>query len=130
MNLQSVKEVFLCNVCGYANEKQYGEMKAGKGCPVCARLRSAESRRYGIDFARAMFAGKNLELKDSRYINSRTLMAYSCLECGYKGRLRLNDICTKGVGCRKCGIQKRFEKHRINFDDVKVQLLGRGIEVL
>ncbi len=57
-------------------------------------------------------------------------MAYLCRSCGYEGKLRLADILTKRVGCRRCGIQKRFNKHRINFPELKAKLLDRGIEVL
>lgn len=88
------------------------------------------TRQHSIAFASRTFADQGLVLKESHYRNSKTLMAYSCRTCAYEGKLRLNDILAKRVGCRKCGIQKRFEKHQINFAELKIQLFARGLEVL
>jgi phage FluMu protein Com len=88
------------------------------------------TRKHSIAFASRAFADQGLILKEPHYRNSKTLMAYSCRACGHEGKLRLNDILAKRVGCRICGIQKRFERHRINFDVLKAQLFAHGLEVL
>ena len=87
------------------------------------------AHRHSVASANQAFAERGLELREQHYRNSQTLMAYVCHTCGYEGMLRLGDA-LNGVGCRKCGIKKRFEKHRIDFSGMTHQLRARGIEVL
>ena len=120
---------YRCKICGRKGKKPLEYAKAGHGCPACGRLRIADSHRHSITFANQAFADRGLELRELHYQHSQTPMAYLCRTCGYEGKLRLNDV-INGVGCRKCGIKKRFEKHRIDFLELKRQLRARGIEVL
>lgn len=88
----------------------------------------AEKRSF--DRVRDAFASVGLELQDKDYKNSKTPLPYRCKACGHEDKLRLNDVLAKKVGCRKCGIRKRFNRHQINFPELKAKLLARGIEVL
>jgi hypothetical protein len=120
---------YRCAACGYEGEKRLACVRRGQGCPRCGRQRVAESQRHTLAFAKEAFARKALELEEGVYHDARSPMSYRCCVCGFRGRLRLANLLT-GTGCRKCGIQKRFTRHRINFPDLKAQLLARGIETL
>ena len=54
---------------------------------------------------------------------------YRCMECGYVGRLRYNDL-RKGSGCRKCSIKRRASARKLDFQKFKSEVKALGIEVL
>ena len=87
-------------------------------------------RKYTLAEASQTFSSVGLELLAKEYMSSKSSLRYRCKACGHEHELRLNDVLAKGVGCRKCGIKKRLERYRINFPELKAQLLERGIEVL
>ena len=85
-------------------------------------------RKHSLDFVRAQFAARKLELLARGYANSKTPLQYKCCECGYEGRLRFNDL--KKSGCRECGIRRRTASRKLDFDTFKSDMRARGIEVL
>lgn len=121
--------LYQCDDCGYEGEKTLRCVGRKQGCPRCSRKRVAEGQRYTLASAKAEFARKELELLEHTYQAVKSPMAYRCRVCGYEGKLRLANL-LNGTGCRKCGIEKRFIRHRISFPKLKATLLARGIEVL
>ncbi len=87
-------------------------------------------RKYSLAEASQAFSSVGLELLANEYKSGKSPLCYRCKACGHEDKLRLNDVLAKGVGCRKCGIKRRFERYRINFPELKAKLLERGIEVL
>ncbi len=87
-------------------------------------------RKYSLAEATQAFSSVGLELLANEYKSGKSPLCYRCKACGHEDELRLNYVLAKAVGCRKCGIKRRFERYRINFPELKAKLLERGIEVL
>jgi rubredoxin len=51
------------------------------------------------------------------------------MECGYRGKLRFNDL-SNGSGCRECGIRRRASSRKLDFRSFKRDMEQKGIEVL
>jgi hypothetical protein len=120
---------YRCKRCGHEGTTRLEYVKAGNGCSNCWEARRGQSLKHSLDFVREKFSAKKLELRASEYTDSKTPLAYRCNECGYKGRLRFNDL-NNGSGCRQCGICRRTSRRKLDFEIFKRDMLKRGIEVL
>ena len=118
-----------CNRCGHKVTTRLEYVKAGNGCSRCWEARRGENRKHSLDFVREKVAAKKLELRASEYTDSKTPLPYRCDACGYKGRLRFNDL-NNGSGCRQCGIRRRAVGRRLDFETFKRDMRQRGIEVI
>jgi len=119
---------YRCKRCGHKDTTRLEYVKAGNGCSNCWKARRGQSRKHSLDFIREKFSAKNLELRASEYKNSKTPLPYRCNECGYKGKLRFNDL--SNGGCRKCGIRRRTSRRKLDFEIFKRDMRKREIEVL
>ena len=86
-------------------------------------------RRYDLAAVRQRFAERGLELLATSYKSNQMPMQVRCMVCGYRGRMRLDTI-LNGSGCRQCGIRRRTDARKLNFEDLKIELRARRIEVL
>ena len=120
---------YRCVRSGHKNTTCLDYVKAGHGCPDCWEARRGQVRKHSLDLVRAEFSARKLELLARSYPGSKTPLPYKCTQCGFKGRLRFNDLKT-GSGCRRCGIRRRTAGRRLDFDAFKSEMQSRGIEVL
>lgn len=130
-NYTSSKEplAFRCKRCGHRGTTRLEYIKAGMGCSDCWEARRGQNQKHSLDFVREKFAAKRLELFSKAYPNSKTPLSYRCVECGYVGRLRFNDL-SNGSGCRQCGIRRRTSLQKLDLAAFKNHMRKRGIEVL
>ena len=120
---------YSCKACGYKGTTRLEYVKAGSGCPRCWQTRRGQSHKHSLEFVREKFAAKKLELLEHNYSDSKVPLSFRCLECGYIGKLRYNDL-SNGSGCRRCGIRRRANSQKLDFNILKRDLNLKGIEVL
>lgn len=120
---------YRCKRCGHEDTTRLEYVKAGNGCSNCWEARRGQSRKHSLNFVREKFSAKKLELRASEYTDSKTPLPYRCNECGYKGRLRFNDL-NNGSGCRQCGIHRRTSLRKLDFEAFKHDMRKRWIEVV
>ena len=51
------------------------------------------------------------------------------MKCGYRGKLRFNDL-SNGSGCRQCGILRRADSRKLDFDAFRRDMAKKKIEIL
>jgi predicted nucleic acid-binding Zn-ribbon protein len=120
---------YSCKVCDYKGTTRLEYVKAGSGCPCCWQARRGESHKHNLEFVREKFAANKLELLERSYLDSKTPLSFRCMECGYRGKLRFNDL-SNGSGCRQCGIRRRASSQKRDFEAFKRDMDEKGIEVL
>ena len=120
---------YRCNRCGREDTTRLEYVKAGNGCSNCWETRRGQSLKHTLDFVREKFSAKRLELRASEYIDSKTPLRYQCNKCGYKGKLRFNDL-NSGADCRQCGIHRRTSRRKLDFEAFKQDMLKRQIKVV
>ena len=120
---------FRCKQCGHKSKTRLEYVKAGIGCSSCWEARRGQSRKHSLDLVRERFAAKRLELLSKSYQDSKTPLDYRCVECGYVGRLRFNDL-SSGSGCRRCGIRRRTSLRKLDFAAFKDGMRKKGVQVL
>jgi DNA-directed RNA polymerase subunit RPC12/RpoP len=120
---------YSCKVCGYKGTTRLEYVKAGNGCPRCWQARRGQSQKHDLEFVREKFAARRLELLERSYPGSKTPLSFRCTECGFRGKLRFNDL-SNGSGCRECGIRRRASSRKLDFDAFKRDMEKKGIEVL
>ena len=120
---------YSCKRCGHKGKTRLEYVKSGSRCPHCWEARRGQSHKHSLDFVRAKFFARKLELLERRYPDSKTPLSYRCTECGYRGKIRFNDL-SNGSGCRKCGILQRASLQKLDFETFKGDMQKKGIEVL
>lgn len=77
------------------------------------------SKKYTIEEAKEKFAELGLILLEKEYLGNKTKMRAKCSKHPDKILwLKMNDI-SSGHGCKYCGIEKRVNKRRSNFNTIK-----------
>lgn len=73
-----------CKVCGTEWRSSVYTLEANHGCPKCAKIKSAESCRYTMDYVKARLAEltDNTIIVSDTYINSSTDLLCQCNTCG------------------------------------------------
>jgi hypothetical protein len=120
---------YRCKSCGHEGVTKLEYVKAGSGCPRCWEARRGQSSKHSFDYIREKFSVRKLLLLEKNYPNSKTPLHYKCVECGYKGQLRFNDL-SNGSGCRQCGVVRRSSRQKLDFETFKNEMCKREIEVL
>lgn len=120
---------YSCKNCGYNGTTRFEYVKAGRGCPRCWQARRGQSQKHDFEFVRERFAARKLKLLARSYPGSKTPLPFQCMVCGYRGRLRFNDL-SNGSGCRQCGIHRRAAARRLDFQAFKCSMEKKGISVL
>lgn len=88
------------------------------------------SKKYTIEEARKKFAENGLILLEEEYIGNKVKMRAKCPKHPDEVLwLRLNDVCS-GHGCKYCGIEKRVDERRNNFDIVEKAFYNKGYKLL
>jgi hypothetical protein len=90
--------------------------------------------RVSLADAQKEFLQRGLTLLAKQYLNISTPMPYRCNTCGFSPQegkgLRLNDLRRKGVGCRRCAINRRAAGRAHSIDHVRDALAAVGIILL
>lgn len=86
------------------------------------------SRKLTYEEVKKTFEDGGCELLEERYRDCDTPMLYKC-SCGETARISL--WCFKqGQRCKQCGIKKRSDSTRFNYEEVKKTFENQGCELL
>ncbi len=115
----STKLKFKCSKCGNQWLATPAHVLSGEGCPICARKKSADKRRYSKEeFSKKVhLLHPNIEVIGD-YINSQTKINVHCTKCDNRWSVVPASL-LHGTGCPKCN--KRFRRNTKGFiDELKV----------
>ncbi len=87
--------------------------------------------RLTIEFVKEEFNKRSLVLLDDIYKNNQTKLKYLCKKHLQNGVQEVSyGTLSQGHGCKFCGIEKRSEKLRMDFDYIKCAFLKENYELL
>lgn len=123
----STKIKFRCSKCGNQWLASPAHVLSGEGCPICARKKSADKRRYSKEeFSKKVrLLHPNIEVVGD-YINSQTKILVHCTKCDNKWSVVPASL-LHGTGCPKCN--KRFRRNTEGFID-ELKVISPHISVL
>ena len=101
---------FLCPN-GHFNKKHFNHFMNSK-CGYCS-----QKVKLKYDDIKKIFEKENYQLSSTKYKNNYTKLDYICPE-GHKGSISIKDF-KFGYRCWTCGIRKRQETQKLNYDEVK-----------
>ena len=127
----SSKSKFKCLIDDYEWNGKVGNIKSGKGCPVCAKVKKITDIKEVNQWLRE----KDRNIKCIKYAgNVREKSDFKCDICNKTWTTSLNDI-KNGSSCPHCStskgeryVAKILDKYNINyehqywFDDCRIQL--------
>lgn len=87
-------------------------------------LGTNQGHSWTYDEVKKYFADNGCELLSTEYINSNSLLEYRC-NCGNVARIRFS-VFLKGQRCMKCATEKRANKKRLTYEEVKKVFEERG----
>lgn len=88
------------------------------------------SKKYTIDEAREKFAQVGLILLEDEYIGNKVKMRAKCPHHPDKELwLKMNDVAS-GRGCKYCGIERRVNQRRVDFNRVRSAFKNKGYTLL
>lgn len=113
------KAWWLCPVCHGEWQTRIVERNQGKGCPYCANQKLLQ----GYNDLETKFPLISLDWHPSK--NGDTTPAdilattnkkvwWKCHTCGYEWQAQVSSRTSNGMGCRKCGNEKRINNFRAN----------------
>ena len=103
---KSSKEKVLCrcDICGYEWNVTPGDLLSGRGCPLCAKKRRGELRKYSQETFVTLVSERNpnIEILGS-YSGSKDQIACKCKLCGYVWAPPAGSlISARKRGCPNC----------------------------
>jgi hypothetical protein len=90
---------------GHQWEARPTNIKQGKWCPRCAKLKQAETFRLGIEVMQQLAASRGGKCLSATYVNSLTKLSWQCAE-GHQWEARPTNI-KQGAWCPTCARLKR-----------------------
>ena len=88
----------------------------------------SKNNPYTIDNIKIFLKDKNLILKSEEFKSSGD---YLLIECPIHGIYKSTwDNLKQGFGCKKCGVNKRAEKRKKDYNDVKNNLIKYGYKII
>lgn len=88
------------------------------------------SKKHTIEEAKEKFLEVGLILLEGKYINNKTKMKAMCPNHPDKELyITLNDVIS-GHGCKYCGIEKRVNERKVDFDKIKELFKQKGYTLL
>ena len=106
--------VIVCPIHGEFKQTPHHHLRRRQGCPICARIKSAENRIKPVeDFLEKAKAihGNRYDYSKIEYVNRLTPIAIVCKEHGIFMQSPSGHINGKN-GCPKCAIQENADKAR------------------
>ena len=88
----------------------------------------SKNNPYTIDNIKIFLKDKNLILKSEEFKSSGD---YLTIECPIHGIYKSTwDNLKQGFGCKKCGVNKRVEKRKKDYNEVKNNLIKYGYKII
>lgn len=114
----SSNSVFKCKIDGYEWNAKFSNIKSGKGCPVCSKVKKIKS----IDEVNGWLKNNNIDLECIFYAgNVADKSTFKCNICDYIFESTFNNI-KNGNGCPHCNlskgektIKKILDSYNINY---------------
>lgn len=109
----AIKVLCRCKVCQHEWDARPADLKSGKGCPECKKIKVANTNRLTHTEHVAIIAEKNPAVEVlGEIINDRTKVLCRCKVCGYKWETTPNKL-KQGRNCLKCSRIKHANKLRL-----------------
>ena len=127
----AVKVLCRCKVCSHEWGAQPNNLKMGKGCPACAKIKIGNANRltnaeHVADIAKI---NPNVEIL-GEIINSTTKVLTRCKICGYEWNVTPHSL-KNGNGCPRCAGNRKLTHTEhvaaINKVNPDVEVLGEII---
>jgi len=118
---------FICH-CGNEYSKSLNQFKGSPRCYECGNKLIADAQSFDYEYVKKYFEEHNCKLLSKTYKNAQQGLEYIC-ECGDKSIVSFSHF-KAGRRCKKCGIEKRAEQHRHDYDYVKKYFKKHGCELL
>lgn len=113
-----------CLKCGLEYNSIAKNVIEGHGCPRCAGKYKKNHNEFIYEMQKI---NPNLKILNM-YENSKSIIKYKCLKCGYENEVRANGL-LRGYGCPKCkGVAKYTQKEFENIIEQKnknIKILGK-----
>lgn len=111
-----------CNECGHEWNSKFTNIKEGKWCPHCARIRAGKaSRKYTIEDFKKIAKDKNGECLSNSYTTGKDKGRWKCNKCDTIWETSFGNI-IRGTWCPTCA---RLNQ-RLKIKDIKEIALSRG----
>lgn len=123
---------FHCKQCGNEWDTTPNNVLRGHGCPVCARKKSANTRRKSnAKFLSQLSTTAPSVIPLEDYTAAKSKIKCKCKECGHEWHTTPGSL-LRGHGCPKCGIIKSSSaKTKTHSEYVEeLQLANPNIELL
>lgn len=120
-----------CDICNNVWSTTPNMLLQGRGCPLCARVKSAAKRSITQEqfLDRLKIQSPNI-VPLEKYINSKTKISFKCNECSYVWKTTPGSIFS-GSGCPNCAkrplITTDFFKNRMLKINPSIEILGQYI---
>lgn len=100
-----------CKIDGHEWYAYPNNLVRGGSCPICAKNKVAENRRFTHEeFVKKLTSiNPNIEVL-GKYVNSRTKIKVKCKICGHIWEARANHL-IQGTGCEKCYREGNRKNH-------------------
>lgn len=111
LNLTNAIEKLVWNCPTHGNfSTSWNEVKNNSGCPVCGKIKSANSRRNNIEYVKSRFEENDLVLTTDIYITNELPLQFVCNKHKNKGvqYISFGNLITGG-GCKYCS-KERFSE--------------------
>ena len=118
---------YLCDQ-GHKNKIVWGSFSRGCGCSKCASQKSAEMRRYKIEYVKEIFEKEGCTLLSTVYKNNLQKLDYIC-SCGEQSTVTFGFFLIGGR-CKKCGIKKSAISKTYTYEFIKQEFEKAGCTLL
>lgn len=122
----------LCKICTHKWSVRPRDLKCGKSCPKCAKLKQAQRQKLPHDRQVAAIAEANPYVEVLEEITSNsTKVLCRCRICSYKWTAIPNNL-KRGEGCPKCAKLKRVQRQILTHKEQVEAILkvNPSIEIL
>lgn len=87
-------------------------------------------KKKTYDEVKSMFEERGYILVSKEYVNSKTKLEYICPIHNEKTQYITYDSLRQGQGCFYCGVKRRNDKNRLDYNYVYNEFLKRGYQLL
>ncbi|HFI7982106.1 TPA: zinc-ribbon domain-containing protein [Escherichia coli] len=113
-----------CKVCGHGWSAKPNNLKHGRGCPKCGRLKQAKSKTLSHEEQIADIAKVNTYIEvTGKIVNTNTKVSCRCKVCSHEWSVTPNHL-KSGGGCPKCAkygfLRHEYGKLYIMVDDLEL----------
>lgn len=128
----STKVLCRCTICNHKWEVRPNDLKRGKGCPECAKIKIANTLKLAQAEQIAAIAkvNPNIEVLGEITRNDKKVLC-RCLICRHEWKATPNNI-KHGYGCPACAVIKRANARRLTHAEQveTINKINPNIEIL